>query len=169
MGNKTKRVALIGLLTCFIYIGRVTFTFLPNVQPMTTMLVLIVLTMGLKDGLTVALLSLVVSNLSMGFGVWTLAQLVSFTVILLAIAPLRRYYAKLPVVVVGVATALLGLLYGLVISLVQAPFFGWASFIPYYISGLPYDIYHAIGNFGFYMLLAPIMIPIINKRATWFK
>jgi energy-coupling factor transport system substrate-specific component len=164
--NKTKRIALLGLLTSFIYVGRVSFSFLPNVQPMTTILIIITLSLGLADGLIVALLSLVVSNLSLGFGVWTIAQLIAFTVVLLVVYPFRRIYNNIPLVVMAFISGFTGLLYGFIISLVQAPFFGWLSFFPYYISGIPYDIAHAVGNFVFYLLLAPLFYPIIDKQTN---
>ena len=162
--NNTKRIALLGLLTSFIYVGSVSFSFLPNIQPMTTILIIITLSMGLADGLIVALLSLVVTNLSLGFGVWTIAQLVAFTTILLVVYPFRRIYNNIPLVVMAFVSGFTGLLYGFIISLVQAPVFGWLSFFPYYISGIPYDIAHAAGNFVFYLLLAPIFFPIIHKQ-----
>lgn len=59
--------------------------------------------------------------------------------------------------------AFLGIAYGLVISLVQAPFFGWNIFIPYYLSGLPYDIMHAVGNVVFFVLLYPIVMRIFHR------
>lgn len=166
--NKTKRIALLGLFTSFIYAGRVSFSFLPNVQPMTTILIIITLSLGLSAGLIVALLSLVVSNLSLGFGVWTIAQLIAYTAVLLVVYPFRRIYNNIPLVVMAFVSGFTGLLYGFIISLVQAPFFGWLSFFPYYISGIPYDIAHAVGNFVFYLLLAPIFFPIIHKQINKF-
>lgn len=164
----TKRITLLGLLTSLIYVGRVSFSFLPNIQPMTTILIIITLSMGLADGLIVALLSLVVTNLSLGFGIWTIAQLVAFTTILLVVYPFRRIYNNIPLVVMAFVSGFTGLLYGFIVSLVQALFFGWLSFFPYYISGVPYDIAHAAGNFVFYLLLAPIFFPIIHKQINKF-
>lgn len=168
MGSKSnnKRIALLGILTSLIYVGRVSFSFLPNVQPMTTILVIITLTMGIKDSLIIAMLSLIITNLNMGFGVWTVAQMVSFTIILVIVSLFKSVYHRLPVIVMAITCGVLGLLYGFCISLVQAPFFGWVSFIPYYISGFSYDCLHALGNFIFYMILSPILIPLIDKRTN---
>lgn len=162
----TRRIALLGVLTALVYTGRIFFSFLPNVQPMTTILILITLTLGTREGLIVALLSIFISNMSLGMGVWTIAQLASFSFVILMTAVLKKFYKKLPSVVMASYCGLTGMVYGLVISLVQAPFFGWASFIPYYLSGLPYDMYHAFGNFFFYLILAPILIPILLQKDT---
>lgn len=42
-------------------------------------------------------------------------------------------------------------------------FFGWNIFIPYYLSGLPYDIMHAVGNVVFFVLLYPIVMRIFHR------
>lgn len=56
-----------------------------------------------------------------------------------------------------------GILYGFLISLVQAPFFGIQNFLVYYASGIPFDTLHAAGNIGFYLILAPILFPLLRK------
>lgn len=160
----TRRIALLGVLTALVYTGRILFSFLPNVQPMTTILILITLTLGVKEGLVVALLSIFISNMSLGMGVWTIAQLASFSFIILLTALLTKVYDKVPTVVMATYCGLTGLVYGFIISLVQAPFFGWVSFIPYYLSGIPYDMYHAFGNFFFYLILAPVLVPLLIKH-----
>lgn len=159
----TRKIALLGMLTALIYVSRVSLAFLPNVQPMTTILIVITLAMSVKDGLIVAILSLIVTNISMGFGVWTLAQIVSFTIVIFVMSAFRKIYTKVPVIIMAMVCGLMGVLYGLIISLVQAPFFGWISFFPYYISGIPYDMFHAIGNFCFYIILAPTIDKLIKN------
>lgn len=160
---KANRIATIGVLTALIVVGRMSFTFLPNVQPMTTILILITLTIGLGNGLLVALLSILISNLSLGMGVWTIAQLVSFSVIIIITSLFHNFYDKIPPLLMALHCGLMGLLYGLIISLVQAPFFGWASFMPYYFSGIPYDFLHAFGNVCFYIILYKPLSNILKK------
>lgn len=159
-----RKITLLSLLTTLVYVGRTSFQFLPNVQPMTTILILITLILGLKDGIIVAILSLLLSNLSMGMGIWTIAQIVSFSFILLLVSIIGKIYKNIPKSVMALVCGFMGLVYGFIISLVQAPFFGWASFIPYYISGIPYDMYHAFGNYFFYLILAPALTPILLKN-----
>lgn len=151
-----RQLTRISLMTAAVVTGRLMFSFLPNIQPMTVMLFLITLHFGFKEGLLTALLSLMVSNLQLGFGPWTLAQLVSFFILIglmqLNITCRLTQFKVYMTLFIGLS----GFMYGFVISLVQAPFFGWVSFIPYWLSGLPYDLMHSVGNIGFWFLLTPI-------------
>ncbi|NLB98208.1 MAG: ECF transporter S component, partial [Lactobacillales bacterium] len=76
-----KHIALLSILVALNYVGRVVFQFLPNVQPMTAILLILTLYLGVWDGLIVATLSLILSNMILGMGPWTFAQLFSYAVI----------------------------------------------------------------------------------------
>lgn len=158
-----KRIALLAMLTAVTHVSRLAFQFLPNVQPVTAILLILTFTMSIKDALIVAVLSIMLSNITLGMGVWTLAQILSFTVVVLCAAALKPVHHKLPLIVKIVFAGAMGYLYGFIISLVQAPFFGIQSFWVYYLSGLPFDTMHALGNAGFYAILWPILPPIIHR------
>lgn len=159
-----QHIALLGMLTTLCYVSRLLFQFLPNVQPVTVIILLITQVWGTRDGLIVATLSILVSNINLGMGVWTLAQVVSFAVIVLLTGSLFRLkFDRAPFIIKALYAGLVGYLYGFVISAVQAPFFGIQSFWAYYISGIPFDTMHALGNSAFYILLAPILIPLLKK------
>ncbi|MFL2100632.1 ECF transporter S component [Desemzia sp. FAM 23989] len=160
---QVQHIALLGILTTLCYISRLLFQFLPNVQPVTVILLLITLTLGTRDGLIVAILSILISNINLGLGVWTIAQIASFTVIILLTGSLTILVPRIPFVGMILYAGLTGYIYGFVISAVQAPFFGIQNFWAYYLAGLPFDTMHALGNSGFYFILAPILVPIMNK------
>lgn len=157
------------MLSCLSFVGRMMFTFLPNVQPTTTIIILVTLYFGLTDGVMVATLSMLISNIYMGMGVWTIAQIVSYAVVILFIYLLNRLSSNRNNIYLATLCGFTGLLYGLSISLVQAPFFGWVSFLPYYLSGVTYDLYHAIGNFFFFSLLNPVLKPLLIKQSNRIK
>lgn len=161
----TKRIAMIAILSTLSFVGRIMFTFLPNVQPTTTIILLITFYIGTRDGLLVAIISLLISNIYMGMGVWTIAQLGSYTLIVLIMSLLSKIPVKNRNTYLSLLCFSSGILYGLFISLIQAPFFGWMSFIPYYINGIPFDVSHAVGNLGFFVILHPLLKTIfINQK-----
>lgn len=159
----TQRIARIALLTSVCHVSRVMFGFIPNVQPMTVILILITLVFGFSDGLIVAILSMLISNLQMGMGVWTIAQTGSFAMIIIATSLIRPFYKKIHPFLLAIFAGSMGLFYGFSISLGQSFFFTWISFFPYWISGLPFDFLHAFGNIGFWFILHPILIPMFEK------
>lgn len=159
-----KSIALVAVLTALSVTGRIVFAFIPNVQPTTTLLILVTLLMGMRYGTLHAILVMVASNLVLGLGIWTIPQIISYVVIVLITGLIiRPMFSKIPHVIMGLYAGFTGLLYGFVISLCQAPIYGLKYFWAYYLTGLPFDFNHAIGNVGFYMVLAPILLPLLDK------
>ncbi len=162
----TKKLAFLAMMTAACVVGRLSFQWIPNVQPMTDMLLLLTIYQGLFSGLIVSLLSLIITSLFLGMGTWTIAQLISYAVVLVFFSVLYRYtYVKHALILQAMASFVVGLLYGFVISLVQAPFLGIQSFWAYYVVGISFDLLHAAGNFGFYLILAPIFAQLFKRMA----
>lgn len=173
--NKSKqyftvyRISLLAIMTALTTVGRLAFAlpFLPNIQPMTALLLIITLNIGIWDGLIVSLLSLLLTNMFLGMGPWTLLQIISFATVILLTAGLKRFYSQgkfINQVVFSIWAALAGFIYGFIISYLNFHLYGMNNFWVYYINGLPFDLMHAIGNFGFFFILEPILVPIINKK-----
>lgn len=164
-----KEIAYLSMLTAACVVGRTLFQFIPNVQPMTVIFLLITFYLGLSRGLVVALLSILITNMYMGMGVWTFSQLISFAIVLLVFyllckLPLfrRSFWLK------GLYCVFAGMLYGFIISVISVKVYGITAFLPYYLSGVYFDFMHGLGNGGFYLVLAPIfakLLPItVEKR-----
>lgn len=160
--SKTSALTRIALLTALVSVGRLSFSFLPNVQPMTVLLICITLYYGWEEGILVALLSVILTNMYLGMGPWTIAQLGGYAVLILLSSLLEETHDSVPIPFLQIYVAFLGILYGLVVSLIQAPVFGWNIFIPYYLSGLTFDLLHAVGNFAFLPLLYPICMHVFQ-------
>lgn len=159
-----QRMTLLAMMTTLCQVSRLVFQFLPNVQPVTVILIILTLSLGISDGMIVAVLSIFISNITLGMGVWTLAQMISFVfLVLLTGLVVKPFFTRIPFVFMVFYAVLSGYLYGFIISLVQAPFFGIQNIWVYYISGLPFDTLHAIGNGGFYLILAPILFPLLKR------
>lgn len=155
-------MSLIAMLSSLSFVGRMMFTFLPNVQPTTVIILIVTMYLGTYDGWLVAITSILISNLYLGMGVWTLAQITSFSVLILIVHICKKI--NLNIGCYPIVALLMGFTYGFIISLVQAPFFGWASFFPYWISGLPYDLNHAVGNYLFFIILHPPLSRILKNQ-----
>lgn len=151
-------------MTALCQVSRQLLQFLPNVQPISVILIILTLTLGVSDALIVAVLSIILSNVTLGMGVWTIAQVVSYCgVILITGLIIKPFFNKIPFLVMLLYAGFTGYLYGFLISLVQAPFFGIQNFWVYYASGIPFDTLHAVGNSGFYLVLAPVLFPLLEE------
>ncbi|XJS10563.1 ECF transporter S component [Aerococcaceae bacterium WGS1372] len=165
-----NRLTILALLITLCHIGRIAFQFLPNIQPVTAIIILVTITMGLMEGMIVSVGSMVLSNILLGMGPWTVYQILSYIIIVLVVGSLRTYYFKLEGhdhlsrIIFALISGGAGLLYGFVISILSAHLFGVVNFWIYYIQGLPFDVMHMVGNIVFFLLLEPTLVPIIYKH-----
>lgn len=167
--SPTRRIAFLAVMTALCVVGRFLFQFIPNVQPVTTIVIFLTLTYGVSTGLIVAILSMLITNLFMGMGIWTLAQLGAYA----AVVVLTALLGKLPVVQhkllwqTGLAAGM-GFVYGFFVSILQAPLLGglWPA-IAYWLSGLSFDALHAGGNLILYPLLAPALTAVVQRKAVF--
>ena len=163
------RIALLAILTALVTVGRLVFALpiLPNIQPMTALIILITLNIGVIDGLVVAGLSMLLTNMMLGMGPWTVFQIVSFTILILVTGILKYFYdfgSFTNRLGFAIWALIAGFLYGFTMSVFSFYLYGMSNFLVYYLNGLPFDVLHAGGNFGFFFLLEPIIVPIIRKR-----
>ena len=127
--NKSVRwLTTAALMSAASFTGRLLFQSIPNVQPLTTIIIICTLVFGFYFGSTVAILSIMISNLFLGMGIWTFAQIAAFLSICLITFLLRPLLNKMPLIVLAIFAGLMGYFFGFIISLVQAPFFGIQKF-----------------------------------------
>ena len=156
-------------MTALTTVGRLTFSLpiMPNIQPMTALLLIIALNIGIVDSLIVSLLSMLLTNLFLGMGPWTITQIISFAIVILLTGALKRFYrfgSFTNRILFSVWAGFTGFIYGFVISYLSFHLYGMNNFLVYYINGLPFDFLHAVGNIGFFFILEPIIVPIIKKK-----
>lgn len=162
--TSVKSITLVALFSALTVSGRLLLAFIPNVQPVTSLIILFTLLLGIRYGMVEAILVIVLSNLFLGFGIWTFGQILGYIVIVLLVGLLiRPNFKKIPFSVMILFAAAMGFLYGFIQALFQIPFFGWGYFVAYYVSGLLFDVYHAVGNAIFYVILAPLLLPLLDK------
>jgi hypothetical protein len=159
-----REMGYLSLMAAACVVGRTMFQFIPNVQPMTDIFLIITISHGFSSGLVVCLLSILATNLYMGMGIWTIPQLISYAVIIIIVGLL----AKLPLFKksIWLQTSYAfsaGMIYGLVVSLGIYKILNLPQFLPYYLSGIPFDLAHSLGNVAFYLILAPIFMRILPK------
>lgn len=150
-------------------VGRLMFAmpFFPNIQPMTALLIIIALNIGLVDSLVVSLLSILLTNLFLGMGPWTILQIISFATIILLTGFLKKLYrfgSFKSRIVFSIWSLMVGFLYGFIISYLNFRLYGLNNFLVYYVNGLPFDLMHGLGNFGFFLILESTLVPIIKKK-----
>ena len=162
MKISTQKIAFIAMMSAFCLISRLGMLALPNVQPITVVVIWMTLELGWGYGASISILSILISNLLISMGPWTLYQMVSFAlacVCALLLRPLwrkRKQFPRLAWILFPIFAGLMGYLYGFIISLFWVFSMPGLNFWIYYLNGVLFDTYHAIGNVVFWILLIPL-------------
>lgn len=160
--KKSYEVALVAIMTAVAVVGRMVLQAIPNVQPATFLIVITGLIFGKRIGMELGFVIALVTGLLTGFGTWTLFQIGGW-VFVGAISGLlgrRGYRVSKPVQVAWFILS--AFVYGFIASLSILLYIPLDAFIPAYISGLPYDVYHALGNIAM-MATIPVIVPELEK------
>lgn len=160
----TYELAYLAMTVATCTVGRLLFQFLPNIQPMTAIFLIIILQLGIFRGLLISILSVLITNIYLGMGIWTISQIFSFAIIIC----LMGLFCKVSIfresrTLQTLFSIFAGFLYGFIIACIDVEVYGMPQFWPYYISGFSFDLLHAIGNGGFYLLLTPIFQQLYKK------
>jgi len=159
----TYKITLLALLAALGVVGRAVFVFIPNVQPITSLIIICGLILGPGSAVILAILTTFLSNMMLGMGIWTIWQIISWGIIGLISGLLGKIFTRIPLYIIVIYSIGAGYLYGLIISLTTYQITG--KFWPYYLAGLPFDTNHAIGNAVFIILLYPMISYLFRNYA----
>ena len=162
--SKVKEISLIGILAAVNIASRIYLQALPNIKPVTSIIIISVMLFGLGFGVTT-----VVSNLFLGMGTWTFFQILAWVVICLITQVLLDFLKKIhkepKLFPMAIFSFFMGYVFGIVVSLEQLMLGGPSLYIVYYMAGLLFDTFHAVGNFCFYLICAPILMKVLKKES----
>lgn len=160
----TSEIAYLAMAVAASVVGRLMFQFIPNVQPMTAIFLIITVQLGIFRDLIIRVLSLLVTSMYMGMGVWTVSQIIFFSIIIIFMGWLSKipYFRRHKFLQI-VYSVLAGFLYGFVISYIDVKVYGMTHFFPCYLTSLSFDAMHALGNGFFSSFYCQFLIKYLRK------
>lgn len=148
------KLTLLAFLAALAVVGRIMLSSIPNVQPVTSVIIISGIFLGPVAGIILAFLITFLSNMVLGTGLWTIWQIISWGLIGVMSGILGKTMKQIPFYLILILAVFSGYLYGFIVSLTNYQITGH-GFWAYYIAGLPFDTYHAIGNAVIMLLLYP--------------
>lgn len=137
--------------------GRVLFNFLPQIQPVTAIVIIMGIYCGGWTGFLTGSLSALASNLFLGQGPWTPFQMLAWGLVGVLAAVLAKAPVSRKIGVVCVYGFLAGFLYGIITDLWTLMAVGeslsWALVLTVYTAQVPFNLLHGVGNVIFLLLL----------------
>ena len=146
------------LLAVFGISGRILLDPIPNVQPVTVLVLLAGAYYGAPRALALAATIALVSNIIfLGHGPWTLFQAIGWGAVGLAGAILANHIivrGRIRIGLLAIVAAASGLAFNWFVSLSILFETDPSMLIPYLLNGLVFDLYHAVGNVVFVAWMA---------------
>ena len=143
------------------FFGQVVMAGLPNIEPVSLFVMLMAVCFGRKSIIAVYVFVLL-EFLIYGFSLWNVFYLYVWAILFYAAWLLRRQTSVLPF---AFLSALFGLSFGALCSLVYLLIGGWNTALSWWLAGLPFDAMHCIGNLVMTLLLFQPLRHLLSRYA----
>lgn len=147
--SKTTHIVTMGILAAVLFAGKLAMSFLPNIEPVTTLIILYTLTYK-KQVFPIVYTYVLLEGIVFGFGIWWVSYLYIWSILVLVVLLFQKLdHALLWAVVSGA----FGLSFGALCAIPYLISGGPGAAFTYWTSGIPYDILHCAGNFVLTLVL----------------
>ena len=168
MSSGSDLILLI-LLGAFAVSGRVLLDPIPNVQPVTVIVLLAGIHFGAPRAVALAAAVALCSNVLLGHGLWSLYQAVGWSAVGVAGAALsNRLYVdgRMAIRALAALAAVSAFAFDWIVSLSALHSLSSEVFLIYLMAGIPYDLLHAAGNVVFVAWLANPLSEIMTRHVA---
>lgn len=161
-----QKITRIALLSAILYVSKVALEFLPNIELVSLLVIVYSLVFGWETILIVAVFNMF-ELIQWGFGTWWFSYLYVWP-LLSAIAMLLKKLIKEEFLIWAVVSGAFGLIFGSLFALFYL-FVDPKYALAYWISGLPWDVVHCVGNFVLMLILGKPLYKLLNmmKRKVY--
>ena len=144
-----RELVLFGILGAMTFAAKYVMSLLPNIEPVSLMVMLFAVVFGWKWVYPVYLY-VVMEILFYGISLWNINYLYIWAVLALAAMCLRKMDSALGW---AMLSGVFGLAFGALCGIVDIFIGGFGYAVTKWISGIPFDIAHCVGNFAFALIL----------------
>ena len=158
-------MVLFGVLGALTFALQVVMSPLPNIEPVSLLVMLFAATFGWK-GLYPVYVYVVMEILYYGFSTWNLYYLYIWAVLAVAAVFLRKMESRLAWALLSAAY---GLLFGALCAIVDVFIGGWGYAVSKWVSGIPFDLLHCGGNFVIALVMWKPLRGVLEKLYARMK
>ena len=147
---------MLGALT---FAAKYVMSFLPNIEPVSLMVMLFAVVFG-KKWVYPVYLYVVMEILFYGISLWNINYLYIWAVLAVAASFLRKMQSPLAW---AVLSGTFGLLFGALCGIVDVFIGGFSYAVTKWVSGIPFDIAHCVGNFVIALIMFKPLRRLMEK------
>ncbi|MDD4169738.1 MAG: ECF transporter S component [Desulfotomaculaceae bacterium] len=163
----TREIAVIAVLGAVAALGRVSLSALPNIQPVTFLVIVSGYVFGARTGFMVGSTAALASNFFLGQGPWTPWQMFAWGLAGASAAYFRAVFPGAGKWALALFQFTWGYLFGCMMNIWTWTAFihplSWQSFLATWAASLWFDSLHALGNVFFYLFFGGSVIKILNR------
>ncbi len=159
----TKDIVILSLSAAIMIAGKQVLAGLPNIEVVSFLFIIYTLVFGWKKTMLIATVFIINEGFIWGFGLWFWGYVYMWPLLIIATELLKRRVQS--EVGWSIVSGIYGLSFGLLYAIYIAPLMG-VGVREYWLSGIPFDIAHMIGNFFFMMIL---YYPVRNLLERLYK
>ena len=160
-----RELVLFGILGAMTFAGKYIMSFLPNIEPVSLMVMLFAVVFGWKC-LYPIYVYVVLEILFYGISLWNINYLYIWLVLAVAAMALREMEHPLGW---AMLSGIYGLLFGALCGIVDIFIGGFGYAATKWISGIPFDISHCMGNFFIALILFKPLRKLLEDRYRRMK
>lgn len=164
MKINSRELILFGILGGIISVSQIALSFLPNIETVTLFIILFSLIYE-KKAIYIVATFVIVMGLIYGFGVWWFGYIILWPTLSILTYKIKKFING-KYLALSLYSGAFGLLFGLFYSIPYGIFGGINAGIAYWISGIPFDIVHGVGNYFIMLFLGEKLFNILNKLNT---
>ena len=157
-----REMVIFAILGAMTFAAKYVMSFLPNIEPVSLMVMLFALVFG-KKWVYPTYLYVGMEILFYGISLWNINYLYVWAVLAIAAGLLRNMESPLGW---ALLSGTFGLLFGALCGIVDIFIGGFGYAVTKWISGIPFDIAHCLGNFAITLVLFKPLRSILEKQYT---
>lgn len=154
-----KELCILSILGAIVFVGKFICTSLPNIHPVALFIIAITIVYGAKAFYSVVIY-IAIEILVYGFGVWSMAYLYIWFVLVALVLLFRDTQSR---VVWTVLAALHGFCFGAMCAIPYLFIGGWAAAFSYWVAGISFDLIHGVSNAVICFFLLDPLVKLLER------
>ena len=167
---KSKSPSIIFIILVVLAIsGRLLLNPIPNVQPVTFLVIMVGIYFGISYSIAFATVVTLSSNVMLEHGIWSNYQIIGWASVGILAALLRNQFLqneKLNITNLAIFAVFSGFLFDWIVSLSILHNVDTSFFLVYLLNGIFFDLLHAGGNVVFVAWLANPLSELMNRHTN---
>lgn len=160
--DKTIRIVTAGVLSAILVAGQIGMSFLPNIEPVSTLIILYTLVYK-KRVFPIIYTFALLEGVIFGFGIWWGSYLYIWSILALIVLALQKMDSA---ILWSIVSGFFGLMFGALCAIPYLISGGPGAAFAYWTAGIPYDILHCLGNFFLTLVLYHPLLNLLKRLRT---